>query len=72
MDGLLQDHRPQARLDRVGEHQVDLTAQDLLEEQLDVHVGVEGLGLKLDQEVDSMAAERVGRSSSSRWRKCRA
>ena len=31
---------------------VDLAAQDSLEEQLDVHVGVEGLGLKLDQEID--------------------
>jgi len=47
-----QDHRPQARLDRVLKNQVDFAPQQLLEEELGVHVGVECLGLQLDQEID--------------------
>jgi WD40 repeat protein len=52
IDCLAKNGRSQAGLDRVGENEVDPAAEQLLQEQLQIHVPVERLLVELDDEVE--------------------
>ena len=43
---------PQPRLDRVFQNEVDPHPEQLLEERLEIHVGIERLRVELDHEVE--------------------
>ncbi len=52
MHGLVQDHWPQPWLEGVGEHKIYLAAETLFEIGLEVHVGIEGWLIELNQKIE--------------------
>src|SRR5712691_1161887 len=52
MQGFFEDRLPKSWLDRLAEDEVHPAPEQPLQEGLQVHVGVEGLGLELDHEIE--------------------
>ena len=65
VEGLAEDPLPQPRLDGVLQDKVYPNAEQLLEERLEIHVGVERFLLELDNEIEIALRARGAVSSRS-------
>jgi hypothetical protein len=65
MEGIAEDPLPQPRLDGVLQDKVYPNAEQLLEERLEIHVGVERFLVELDNEIEIALRARGAVSSGS-------
>jgi hypothetical protein len=65
MEGIAEDPLPQPRLDGVLQDKVYSDAEQLLEERLEIHVGVERFLLELDNEIEIALRARGAVGSGS-------
>ena len=68
MDGFAKDGAAEPGFDRLGKDQIYPAAEELLQKQIEIHVGVEGLPIELDHEVEIARGTR--RSAGCRAEPC--